>query len=355
MISSLENSCIVIACLTVAIAFGDAAATESGSTNPELLMPAKRGYCGVNSVYTCLRSLGLNLKPSDLIRKKYVGTTLGSTASELVKAARDFGADAHFVENLGYLELQAAQSPMILHVRSPGGENEYSHWVAFLGFESGDAIVVDAPETKHIPLAEVLATWDGSAIIVSDTTAQLPYIYTSHLNVVFLGAVAFFSIGILRTSIDRLLGSDHSLSGTVVLLTVALGLAVIFHAFSSVGFLRNPEAVTALQPTPPAFASITLDVFAESLSDYLLIDARLARDFANGSLPDARNIPVDSPVQVRAKALRGVSRSQPIVVFCQSAGCGYSDQIAHFLEINGYSDVSVYREGYVEWRGRFDD
>jgi rhodanese-related sulfurtransferase len=58
---------------------------------------------------------------------------------------------------------------------------------------------------------------------------------------------------------------------------------------------------------------------------------------------------VSSTLPERQEALQGVSSSFPIIVYCQSAGCRYADEVAAFLKFNGYPDISIYRGGYREW------
>jgi rhodanese-related sulfurtransferase len=47
--------------------------------------------------------------------------------------------------------------------------------------------------------------------------------------------------------------------------------------------------------------------------------------------------------------LHGIDKTQKIVLYCQSSGCGFSDEVAAFLKFNGYRNVSIFRGGYREW------
>jgi rhodanese-related sulfurtransferase len=62
---------------------------------------------------------------------------------------------------------------------------------------------------------------------------------------------------------------------------------------------------------------------------------------------------INSSLTDRQQLLNGIEKNKRIVVFCQSSGCGYSDEVAQFLKFNGYSNVVLYRGGYREWSRKF--
>ena len=59
---------------------------------PQLNMNRASGpYCGINSLFLCLDALGIETHPEDYISPEFIGSTKGSSAAELVVAARHFG------------------------------------------------------------------------------------------------------------------------------------------------------------------------------------------------------------------------------------------------------------------------
>ncbi|MDR1480121.1 MAG: rhodanese-like domain-containing protein [Planctomycetaceae bacterium] len=87
-----------------------------------------------------------------------------------------------------------------------------------------------------------------------------------------------------------------------------------------------------------------------------IFDARHLRDYEYGTISGSKTLSISSSIEERQKQLLGIGKEQRIVVFCQSSGCGYSDEIAQFLKFNGYSNVVIYRGGYREWeKNRFDE
>jgi len=141
----------------------------------ELKTPLVSGpYCGIHSLYFCLDSLGIKIEFVDFVSTRFVGSPQGSSAGELIDAAQHFGAHAEVFSNLTQAELYRIKQPMILHVRSTWENSGYNHWIAFLGFEGHHAKIIDhSRPIQDIPLAELLAKWDGTAIVISNEKGNI--------------------------------------------------------------------------------------------------------------------------------------------------------------------------------------
>src|SRR5579884_3957483 len=125
-------------------------------------------YCGVYSVYAALRSQGINVRFEDLLQPKYIGSEDGSSLSELQMAARDFGAEAFPLEGLTATSLRAARYPIILHVRRPGKDTPFLHWILFLGNEGNRAHIIDPPNSvETVSFAQLLSLWDGVGLVIA--------------------------------------------------------------------------------------------------------------------------------------------------------------------------------------------
>jgi rhodanese-related sulfurtransferase len=85
-----------------------------------------------------------------------------------------------------------------------------------------------------------------------------------------------------------------------------------------------------------------------------LYDARYVRDYNLGTIPGAKSLSINSDLSERQAILGSASKSQRIIVFCQSSGCGYADEVAQFLKFNGYENVVIYRGGYREWKQKHE-
>jgi len=84
-------------------------------------------------------------------------------------------------------------------------------------------------------------------------------------------------------------------------------------------------------------------------ADAILIDARRRRDYEAGTIPRSLSLPVDATPSKRQKALASIATDKQVIVYCQSAHCGYADEVARYLKFSGVKDVAIYRGGYREW------
>ena len=83
-------------------------------------------------------------------------------------------------------------------------------------------------------------------------------------------------------------------------------------------------------PTPPA-----------------LVEALPPRHFVQGHLPGALNINVGEVKALAPELLP--TKTAGVVVYCASASCTNSDQVAVQLLALGYTDVAVFKVGKAEW------
>lgn len=86
-----------------------------------------------------------------------------------------------------------------------------------------------------------------------------------------------------------------------------------------------------LSPTPP-----------------VLVEALPSRYFAQGHLPGALNINVGEVKALAPELLP--AKNARIVVYCASATCTNSDQVAVQLHALGYADVAVFKGGKAQWQ-----
>ena len=145
---------------------------------------------------------------------------------------------------------------------------------------------------------------------------------------------------------------------TAVLLGFLFVLGILHHAFSPVGFLKNPSAVAEVTRRYYSVDVPEIDIAEMELAvedgTIPLFDARYVRDYKRGTIPGAKSISINSDLTERREVLGSIPKARRIVVFCQSSGCGYADEVAQFLKFNGYENVVIYRGGYREWKQKHD-
>jgi hypothetical protein len=301
-------------------------------------------YCGIYSLIACLEVYGIHADLESLLLPEYVGSFQGSSDKELIVAAEKYGLYGKTYGNLTWQELQKSTTPMILHVRSSYADQKFNHWVAFLGVEDNKARIIDVPhQLATIPFAELMAKWDGTAIVISDkpitesvfSPARAHYLW---LVMLLLGGMLsiqrFFWNPSKEPSVAPtfLLRVKRGVFQTAFLLGSIFVVAVLYHATSETGFLRNPTAVAEVTrryysvDIPEISFTEMQKIVSEKKTP--IFDARYIRDYKYGNIPGAKTLSINSSLDERQQQLRGISKEQQMVVFCQSSGCGYADEIA---------------------------
>ncbi|HMP04673.1 MAG TPA: rhodanese-like domain-containing protein [Gemmatales bacterium] len=316
-------------------------------------------YCGVYCVQAALAALGTPADMAALMDARYVTSFNGSSAIDLIRAVRDQGADAQMFTGLSLSTLRLANQPIILHVRKAGFGNPFSHWVLFLGMEGDQARILDPPhELEQWDLGDVAAVWNGVGVVVSkEPIDRWPMLALDVVVNVLLAGAALLLVLLSR---HWLLGGGHStrlpaIGGTAVLLLSSAGLlALVWHFCLPEGFARSPTALRLVRAQhfqrsfPEVDVELIKRIARQEEPDTVLVDARFPGAFAMGHIPGAINIPVTSHVQglKRPGFLNPAAR---YVVYCQSAGCEWSDLIANKLSMVGVRQIEIYRQGYREW------
>ena len=101
-------------------------------------------------------------------------------------------------------------------------------------------------------------------------------------------------------------------------------------------FVRNRAA-------GPALSTLEATQLINS-RNAVVIDVRTPAEFATGSLPGARNIPVDKFDQ----KLRDIKKDKPVIVVCASSS--RAGRAAAQLRAGGYGEVYVLAGGLAAWR-----
>lgn len=82
----------------------------------------------------------------------------------------------------------------------------------------------------------------------------------------------------------------------------------------------------------------------------LLLDARSAREFAAGHIPDARHLPIDAVSGRRGDLDPNIERFVYKVVYGNDPASPTARGVVKRLMTNGYEDVYLFRGGLNEWR-----
>lgn len=313
-------------------------------------------YCGVYCAYAALHSLGRELSFEQLLEPRYVGSYAGSSLRELQNAVEDFGGTACAMSGLTHASLRTTPHPIILHVRRPGLNMPYAHWVLFLGLTGGRARILDPPNALEIwELADLLALWDGVGLVVADepihtvTVASGWWLEQGVQFLLLMGVLAC-----LRFGLRRIVSEGRWFLPLLLLSLAASATALVSHSLNEIGFLCNRRAVglVANRHFKPELVSITTDQVQDLVGtpNVVFLDARLAGDFAAGHVPGAISLPIHAGHVERSRIVEAIDPAAQIVVYCQSVQCHWAEMIASDLVFRGYQNVVLYPGGWSEWK-----
>jgi ABC-type bacteriocin/lantibiotic exporter with double-glycine peptidase domain len=132
--------------------------------------------CGLYSLYAVSNALGKSIPLEQLIDGKYLSPEGGSTASQLLAAAKNFELPAHYVRFLDIDALRQSPTPSILLFDL--GTNRQNHWVVWLGESGGKVIVYDsATGIQPLSISDLQCLWGGVRLYLVDQPPRFPCRY----------------------------------------------------------------------------------------------------------------------------------------------------------------------------------
>jgi rhodanese-related sulfurtransferase len=314
-------------------------------------------YCGIYAMFGAAAALDVQGDIETLIDPQFVSGRTGSTVADLVRAAEKLGVKAQPLAGLGVASLLESRDPLVLHVASFGQLEAYNHWLLFLGMQNGKARTVDSSGRIHLmQVAELLARWDGVGLAVHTGNEPLTRFGSVELARTGWTAMAVLSclagLVVLQRKVTGWLPPRWQ--GLAVLVTASAVLLIVRELDASTSLWRNPACVEFVQAAHGhrSYPELSLEEMQQRLTQpgpLLVFDTRYSGDMQWGHLPGALPLPIDSTQSQVADAMAAFDRGTPVIVYCQSAGCRFSDRMAVVLTSFGFTDVSIYRGGWVEW------
>jgi rhodanese-related sulfurtransferase len=320
-------------------------------------------YCGVYCFYAALIAHGKTGHLSDLLDVRYISSSRGSTLRDLKRAADDFGMHTLAMQGMTAGMLRQSPHPVILHVRTARRGSPYQHWILYLGTEGGQARIIDPPGAmESASFVDILSRWDGVGMVISDQ----PVSALAPLSIGWLEQASCTLAGLLAAAVvvvTRLFSGMRGrtlatrtgvIAGTVQIAAIGATLSLGYHFLGTDGFFANPHAVANVVTAHHAsdLPEISLADVEKALVDKsaVIIDARFTSAYSSDHIPGAISIPITATSLQRSRGIKPISQDARVIVYCQSAGCHWSDEIGSDLVFRGYKNVSVYRGGYKEWK-----
>jgi rhodanese-related sulfurtransferase len=317
-------------------------------------------FCGIYDLYAACRLLGKRTTPEDLLKPEYVDVS-GSSWLQLKAAAAAQGLHSLGVANLSVSDLQHTKWPTIIHVTSIQGSGDYDHFLLVIP-NANRLEVFDPPTEPRImsPLS-VSEIWDHRALVISQQPVRESEVfYEGRMIALICAATLMIAVICLKFS-DKGSGIGGgfraSLRSAMVLGASAFVAGILLNVFLADGLLSRASSTFADISAPSSdnsrSAPLTINIHdlqnAVDRDDIVLIDARLPHAFKGGHISGSINIPALSSDSRRHEAMRGVSNSQNIVVYCQNAECPYAGSLYQLLLEDGFTRVRIYEGGWEEW------
>lgn len=359
---------IVVCCIaSVGVTGSITTAGDAGSNqvqvNPqvaELLVASDWGenlagssLCGVYAACTAVELIGLEADPRDFIAVKYVGKCGGSSPAEVARVVEESGANASILSRLSAVDLRLIECPFIAMVRANPAHEQFDHWVVAVPSDFGMTIFDGLQKPYDIRTAEFLGIWSGIGVCVSrDDNSPLVSIWLGKISLFLTALLGTVLVLRNRGTLGRG-GQASAFKQFCGLCAASLVLGVAGNAvFGDLQNYRKGVAIATAASEDGKYRTGTLDDAVKASADpnMLLVDARRELDYGLGTIKGAVNIPVTASIWAIGEYLKKLNRNTPIVVFCQSARCGYDETIAAQLASLGFSDVTVCDEGWSEYK-----
>ncbi len=340
---------------------------ETKSNSSITVLKSSSGpYCGLYCLYTIVRLANRKINFVELFEKEYVSSHKGSSMAQLEKVAEKYGLYSLPASKLTSVELSRVEYPIVLHVKSRMENQQYDHYELFLGTKDSKAILFDPPNpVRLVPFSELAPRWDGNGLIVSAepidfasviAPARRRFIVYSMVVIAIILALHWTKRLVPKKLLDsriKLMGLSIAQAGAFAVAALIIGM--LYHFTNDEGLLANASATDAIQQAHAGnfIPKITERKVHKLLGNHtVFIDARLARDYKSGHLKGAISVPVNSSDEERQKATADIDKDAHVVLYCQSAGCKYAEIVAFKLIEDGYSDVSIFKGGWVEWAAK---
>ncbi|HEY1683587.1 MAG TPA: rhodanese-like domain-containing protein [Tepidisphaeraceae bacterium] len=315
--------------------------------------------CGINSTYAAMRLLGKKVNWDDLIKPRYMSSAKGSSLADLTKIIEDHGLYAMPFDELSSATLANISWPVIINVRADIDSPDYNHWVLVQSRPDGRLLLFDAPnKPQEIGPEQLAGRWRGVGLIVSAHPIQLKEVRAmrwAQISQTLMYLIPLIGAACLIKFLMKQSGKItlRQLAGeSIGLLVMASAIGLSYQFFSSGGMLGdNGTLQTVMRQKFSSFLTkIDVGQAHQLLSQHVtFVDARLPEDYKSGHIPGALNIPIGMPPESFRAVLTSVRHDSPIVVYCQSTSCPYSDAVAKALAEDGYTNLVLFRPGWMGW------
>jgi rhodanese-related sulfurtransferase/predicted double-glycine peptidase len=318
--------------------------------------------CGMYCLYSITQIFGMHTDIRSLVTPMYVTAHAGSTIADLKHAATDQGLYAVALGNMTEETLRSSPYAMILHVRKSLDSKLYDHWIVFLGARQDLLNIYDPPNApQQISFNQLASLWDGNGLIVAQSPIDVGKLEAAAIGGFVEWAVAVTAVLLVMQivrkgqmdvlSLRRWMHRSMVESGTILIAAACMG--VCYQIYAGDELLTSASATSIAEAYDTTFMQrLTISEVKKLIgngTNVVVIDARYSRDYQVGHIPGAISIPVNSTVPEIEEKARGVRRQSSVIVYCQSAECGFAEIIASRLRKEGIGSIMLFPGGWLEW------
>ncbi len=325
--------------------------------NPERYGMDSEPYCGLYSMYAAIKYHESNVNFEQLLKQYPPKTKEGSTAAEIISGLSLHGVNSAYSSLVDPWFLRD-KSSLICHFRRSLETYHYDHWV-FAVKDNGRYFIFDGGKPVYsLSESELLSYWDGTAVIPLNENRENGYwLQPSYANIFKSISLILIALAIIfitkKLPIFQNIKNNEPAKIAIYFISCTVIVSIIINATSPYGLIRNPTVRETLwnhltETAPQNITSKEYNHYLSSQKQYLLVDSRLPESYKMGSLKNAVNIPYYLDESYLKNQLSNINKNVPILVFCQSSQCPYSDLLVKKLNSIGYQNLSVCRDGYVE-------
>jgi len=351
----------LICALVLSIGLRASAADEVVST---AILPTQN-YCGLYCVYGAAIHEGISFDFTSLLNSKYIKCSKGSSLDELQQAAEDHGLHTLPITGMDPSMLVRSEKPVALFVRSDLSAPNFDHYILYLRHVDQKFLCLDIDHVVAFTEPELLSRWSRVGMVLSSSEIKPLSILTPAwassacwlivpLGIAF--GLRYFGPPLVNHSkgMARLF---HIRSFQVAAIAAtAVVVALIYNQAAASGLLVNGNQIQQIQA---AHAGNFIPKLSEpaAYSEYTrksaqFVDARFVDDFSAGHIAGAISLPVNLDDSSRKIVMKDIPRSAHLIIYCESRGCPFATAVASRLTGDGYSDVSIYTDGWEGWRDK---
>ena len=299
------------------------------------------------------------------------------TSSQIVDLARQQKLNAVILDHLRTDQIMRCPCPLLIHVMGGRYSTKPDYYVLYHGVRDGQAQIFSPSIGElSIPLNQLEADRRGESVAVSDQTISPDVLDNRSLTdvrFVWMGGVALALAAIAlirhikRPTLDTELGALSELRASMAEFSrlAVFAIALAFGSrFASAEPLLPPQPaapqdpVDFLLPHSPQPArpqaqppELSLEAAVGLVNtNALFVDARDVGEYGAGHIRGAIVCPASDIARWHLH-MAGVDPHRQIIVYCAEASCRKGEYVARFLLQHGFTDVSLYRDGWAKWTG----